>query len=99
MLRIQFRVDSSLISINTVFCIAIVKMKRIKITRSPVRDRKLEREIMKQLKVNNEGMIVYPGKGSEDERTGSPVQFLIDWHLYRIDIKPLDYDIFVSQLK
>ena len=74
-------------------------MKKIEITRSPVKNRKLEREIMKLITVNDEGMIIYTGKGPEVERTGSPARFLIDWHLYKIGKKPLDYDIFVSQIK
>ena len=74
-------------------------MKRVQIKRLPVRNRRLERNIMKLISVNDEGMIVYTGKGPEVERTGSPAQFLIDWHLYKIGIKPLDYDIFVSEIK
>ena len=72
-----------------------IKLVRTKVT---VRRRAKEKEILKRITVNNEGMIVYPGKGPEVERTGSPAQFLIEWYLYKEGIKPVDYDIFVSMI-
>ena len=76
-------------------------MEKIKLIRSDVKVRKRgkEKEILKSITVNDEGMIVYPGKGPESKRTGSPAQFLIEWYLYKEGTKPLDYDIFVSLLK
>jgi hypothetical protein len=75
-------------------------MKRILITRKSQRNKKREAELIHLLTLNESGFIIYPGKESEDERTGSPAQLLIDWYLYKSGKeKPLDFDIFVQYLK
>jgi hypothetical protein len=77
-------------------------MRKIKIERKKIeliKSRKKENDILKLLDVDDSGMIVYPGRGSILERTGSPVMALIDWHLYKIGEKPIDYDIFANHLK
>lgn len=95
------RVKSSLLGYITDPTFSQSSMEKIKLIRTPVkvRKREKERELMKMIAVNDEGMIVYQGKGPEAERTGSPAQFLIEWYLYKEGTKPLDFDIFVSQLK
>lgn len=99
MLRFQVSgIISSFESIKAIHFTWLSVMEKIELLRKPVRNRKLEKKIMKLITVNDSGMIIYPGKGPEVDRTGSPAQFLIDWHLYKIGTKPLDYDIFVSQI-
>ena len=74
-------------------------MERVLLTQKPKRDRKRERDIMNKLTLNDSGFVIYPGKGPEYERTGSPFQLLIDWFLYKKGKeKPLDFDIFVQHL-
>ena len=68
-------------------------MERIPLTRNE-RDRKREKEILSLLNVDSSGMVIYPGKGRESERTGSPARMLIEYHLYKTGTKPLDYDLF-----
>ena len=75
-------------------------MERILLTQISKRNRKLEREILSKLTLNESGFVVYPGKGPEDERTGSLAQLLIDWYLYKKgNQKPLDFNIFLSFVK
>ena len=58
------------------------------------RDREREKKLLEKLTVNDRGMIIFDGKGSIASRTGSPVRHLIDWYLYKLGEKPLDFDIF-----
>ena len=48
--------------------------------------------------ISDRGFIVYPGHKSAEDRTGSPVQSLVDWHLFKQGLKPYDYDIFKTFL-
>ena len=70
-------------------------MERIPLIRKE-RNKKREKEILGLLKVNSSGMVIYPGKGRESERTGSPAIMLILYYLYKNGTKPLDYDLFCT---
>ena len=70
-------------------------MERIPLIRKE-RNKKRENEIFKSLNIDSSGMVIYPGKGHERERTGSPAKVLIEYYLYKIGTKPLDYDVFCS---
>lgn len=62
--------------------------------------RQIERKLIKLLPINQSGMIVYPGKNSQDLRTGSAARTLIQWFLYKCgDQKPIDEGIFSDYLK
>lgn len=71
-------------------------MKKIELKR---RNKKAERDILKLLEIDDSGFVIYPGKGSVDERTGSLAQELVEWYLYRdSDEKPFDANIFVKMI-
>ena len=75
-------------------------MERILISRKSQRNKKRETELLNLLTLNESGFVIYPGKGPEVQRTGSPAQLLIDWFLYKHGKeKPLDFHIFVQHLK
>lgn len=78
------------------------KMKRIEVKRKPVgliRDRAKEKKILKSLTIDQSGMVIYPGKGSIESRTGSNAQLLIEWFLYKaLKEKPIDADMFADLL-
>ena len=75
-------------------------MERIKITRKAQPNKNRETELLNLLTINESGFVVYPGKESEDKRTGSPAKLLIEWFLYKRGTeKPLDFDIFVQHVK
>ena len=71
-------------------------MERILLTR---RKNKREKELLDLLTVDDSGMVIWPGRGSVEERTGSPARMLIEWHLYKTGTKPLDYDIYLAWIK
>ena len=73
-------------------------MERILISRKSQRNKKRETQLLNLLTLNESGFVIYPGKGPEIQRTGSPAQLLIDWFLYKQGTKPLDFDIFVHHL-
>lgn len=63
--------------------------------RAVFRDKKKEQALLEKCTVSESGLIIYPGTGDEEKRTGSPVKLLIDWYLYQeADEKPMDADIF-----
>lgn len=75
-------------------------MERIQLIRKSQRNKRLETKILNGLTINESGFVIYPGKGPEIERTGSPAQLLIDWFLYKNGTeKPLDFDIFANHMK
>ena len=87
------------------------RMQRVEVRRKKLNDggenkrgrnSKLERDILSLLKdnIDESGFIVYNGEGSRKNRTGSAVNKLIEWFLYKNSpTKPLDADIFAEFLK
>ena len=58
-----------------------------------------EKKVLEAVTINDEGHIVYNGRGSEISRTGSPVRLLIRYFLFKDIPKPLDQHIFEALLK
>lgn len=73
-------------------------MQRIQLNRTILKSKPTEKQLMKLLQghINASGMIIYPGKTSEESRTGSPIMALLNYMFGRDKIKPIDYDLCVS---
>ena len=65
-----------------------------------VRNRAREQQVLDLLTLDDEGCVVYPGRGPISQRTGSPARILIEWLLYKdAKEKPLDADLFEDYVK
>lgn len=56
----------------------------------------LEEEILAKVNIDDSGQVIYDGRGSVAERTGSAIRDLIQYVLYRNGTKPIDTDIFIA---
>ena len=60
-----------------------------------MRQRAREQQLLDLLTLDDEGCVVYAGRGPISQRTGSPARILIDWFLYKdAKEKPIDADLF-----
>ena len=65
-----------------------------------MRDRRREQQLLELLTLDDDGCVIYEGRGPVNQRTGSPARLLIDWFLYKdAKEKPLDADLFEDYAK